>query len=217
MPLALDPQLEKLLVDTAPYLSCDECFERLDEYVELEPMHPAQRCTPESVAGHSLYERAHPYLQAYPGGVLDTSDCRFEAVSAKATLVTGMRWEAAERYTEFADTLEQHNNHEVASLFRTMAEHEGKHARRIMAEMGWKEAPALPAHAPQLATQRLRRDLVVLLAPLVPRLDADLVAAPDQLPAERGRLARARTPAQMRARRAISRPRVAEISCVGFP
>lgn len=54
---------------------------------------------------------------------------------------------AAERYTEFADALEQHNNHEVASLFRTMAEHEGQHARRIMAEMGWREAPVLPPHA----------------------------------------------------------------------
>jgi rubrerythrin len=58
-----------------------------------------------------------------------------------------MEQEAAERYTEFADTLEQHNNHEVAVLFRTMAEHEGKHARRIMAEMGWKQAPALPPNA----------------------------------------------------------------------
>ncbi len=35
-----------------------------------------------------------------------------------------MEQDAAERYTEFADTLEQHNNHEVATLFRTMAEHE---------------------------------------------------------------------------------------------
>lgn len=56
-----------------------------DEYVELEPMHPAQRCTPESVAGHSLYERAHPYRQAYPGGVLDTEQTAFEQVSERAT------------------------------------------------------------------------------------------------------------------------------------
>jgi hypothetical protein len=56
-----------------------------DEYVELEPMHPAQRCTPASVAAHSLYERTHPYTQAYPGGVLDTSATRFEQVSERAT------------------------------------------------------------------------------------------------------------------------------------
>jgi rubrerythrin len=58
-----------------------------------------------------------------------------------------MELEANERYTEFADTLELHNNHEVAKLFRTMAHHEGKHARRIMAEMGWREPPALPLDA----------------------------------------------------------------------
>jgi hypothetical protein len=60
-----------------------------DEYVELEPMHPAQRCTPESVAGHSLYERAHPYHQAYPGGVLDTSHTTYEQVSERVTRYWG--------------------------------------------------------------------------------------------------------------------------------
>jgi len=56
-----------------------------DDYVELEPMHPDQRCTPASVAGHSLYERVHPYTQAYPGGVLDTSGTVYEQVSDRAT------------------------------------------------------------------------------------------------------------------------------------
>lgn len=63
-----------------------------DEYVELEPMHPAQRCTPESVAGHSLYERAHPYHQAYPGGMLDTSRTVYEQVSERATRFWGSRF-----------------------------------------------------------------------------------------------------------------------------
>lgn len=56
-----------------------------DEYVQLEPMHPNQRCTPASVAGHSLYERVHPYTQAYPGGVLDTSGTIYEQVSERTT------------------------------------------------------------------------------------------------------------------------------------
>lgn len=63
-----------------------------DDWVELEAMHPAQRCTPESVAGHSLYERVHPYHQAYPGGVLDTSETRFEQVSEKATRFSGSKF-----------------------------------------------------------------------------------------------------------------------------
>jgi rubrerythrin len=59
-------------------------------------------------------------------------------------LALAMENEAAERYAEFADAMEMHNNLEVAALFRRMAEIEGKHAAQIMAEMGWTEAPALP-------------------------------------------------------------------------
>jgi rubrerythrin len=59
-------------------------------------------------------------------------------------LALAMENEAAERYAEFADAMEMHNNLEVAALFRKMAEIEGKHATQIMAEMGWTEPPALP-------------------------------------------------------------------------
>jgi rubrerythrin len=57
-----------------------------------------------------------------------------------------MEREAVDRYTQFADALEMHNNTEVAALFRTMAGYEAKHAERIMAEMGWTEAPPVPDH-----------------------------------------------------------------------
>jgi len=40
--------------------------------------------------------------------------------------------------------MEMHNNLEVAALFRKMADIEGRHAAQIMAEMGWKEPPAMP-------------------------------------------------------------------------
>jgi hypothetical protein len=69
-----------------------------DGYVELEPMHPAQRCTPESVAGHSLYERVHPYTQAYPGGVLDTSETVYEQVGARVTRLRNSRFVDDPRY-----------------------------------------------------------------------------------------------------------------------
>lgn len=55
--------------------------------------------------------------------------------------------DAVQRYTEFADTLETHNNREVAALFRTMAGYEAKHVTQVMQTMGWKEPPAL-ARAP---------------------------------------------------------------------
>jgi rubrerythrin len=53
-----------------------------------------------------------------------------------------MEQEAVQRYTEFADAMEMHNNTEVAALFRTMAGYEGKHAQEILAQMGWTEATA---------------------------------------------------------------------------
>lgn len=52
-----------------------------------------------------------------------------------------MELEAVERYTEFADAMETHNNLEVASMFRTMAGYESKHAAQIMQDMGWTESP----------------------------------------------------------------------------
>lgn len=61
-----------------------------------------------------------------------------------------MELDAAERYNEFADMMETHNNPEVAQWFRRMAEVEGKHASQIMSEMGWSEAPSGLRTAPLL-------------------------------------------------------------------
>ena len=52
-----------------------------------------------------------------------------------------MESEAAQRYAEFADAMETHNNLEVAALFRKMANIETGHVQAIMSEMGWREAP----------------------------------------------------------------------------
>ena len=52
-----------------------------------------------------------------------------------------MESEAAQRYAEFADAMETHNNPEVAALFRKMANIETGHAQAIMSEMGWREPP----------------------------------------------------------------------------
>lgn len=55
-----------------------------------------------------------------------------------------MENEAAQRYAELADAMETHNNRDVAELFRRMAAIEAKHAQKIMAEMKWHSAPAVP-------------------------------------------------------------------------
>jgi rubrerythrin len=56
-------------------------------------------------------------------------------------LALQMELEAAARYGELADTMEVHNNPEVANLFRRMATIEAGHAKQIMDDMGWSEAP----------------------------------------------------------------------------
>lgn len=62
------------------------------EAVEFEPMHPQQRCTPASVASHSLYEREDAFSHALPGGVLDLRGCVYEVVDDRRTRVRGARW-----------------------------------------------------------------------------------------------------------------------------
>ncbi len=70
-----------------------------DDHVECEPLNPERRCTPLSVANHSLHENASPIHHIEPGGVLDTEACRFEAVSDRAVRVSGMQWQPADTYT----------------------------------------------------------------------------------------------------------------------
>ncbi len=60
-----------------------------------------------------------------------------------------MELDAAQRYSEFADMMEIHNNPEVGQWFRKMAVIEGKHAAQIMAEMGWTEVPTMVGSAPR--------------------------------------------------------------------
>jgi rubrerythrin len=55
-----------------------------------------------------------------------------------------MELEATERYAQFAEQLDTHNNREVAQLFRKLAAVEALHAKRILEEMRWPTMPALP-------------------------------------------------------------------------
>ena len=52
--------------------------------------------------------------------------------------------EASERYAEFADAMDVHNNREVAELFRKLARIEHRHAEQVLEEMGWLSSPPAP-------------------------------------------------------------------------
>jgi rubrerythrin len=55
-----------------------------------------------------------------------------------------MELDAAERYATLADAMEEHNNPEVAELFRKLARIEQLHADRILEEHLGRRAPELP-------------------------------------------------------------------------
>jgi hypothetical protein len=64
--------------------------------VLVTAMHPDQRCTVASVAGHAMYERSSPYFEYVAGGQLDMTHCEYKQVSDKTTRVTGAKFFPAE-------------------------------------------------------------------------------------------------------------------------
>ena len=67
--------------------------------IVVEATNPIRFCTPNSVAAQSLHENPHPHLHQEPGGMLDTTDCTFTAVSDRAVRVEGMQWRPDDVYT----------------------------------------------------------------------------------------------------------------------
>jgi rubrerythrin len=76
-----------------------------------------------------------------PDGRPATASSPFADFMAQAI---AMEQEAAQRYEEFADAMETHNNREVAAIFRKLANIESRHADELLAEMGWSELPIVP-------------------------------------------------------------------------
>ena len=63
-----------------------------EDYVMVEPTNPIRQCTPVSCANHSLHENSSPNIFIEPGGILDGTDVRFEAISDRAVKISGMQW-----------------------------------------------------------------------------------------------------------------------------
>ncbi len=70
-----------------------------EDHMDCEPCNPIRCCTPLSIANHSLHENSSPIHHIEPGGMLDTSDCRFDALSDRAVRISGMKWNPASQYT----------------------------------------------------------------------------------------------------------------------
>jgi hypothetical protein len=65
----------------------------------LESQNPMRKCTPLSIAAHSLYEQPNPYFMVEPGGTLDTREAEYIALDDRIVAVQGSRWHEAEQYT----------------------------------------------------------------------------------------------------------------------
>ena len=77
---------------------CMFAWVRKDHFV-MEAPDPQLRCTPQSIASHSLYENADPYKLVECSGTLDLTNSRYEALSERAVKVTGSAFIPAPRYT----------------------------------------------------------------------------------------------------------------------
>ncbi|MBS0321990.1 MAG: acyclic terpene utilization AtuA family protein [Proteobacteria bacterium] len=69
------------------------------DHFDLEPLDPALRCSPLSVAAHSLYENADPYRLVESSGTLDLTHADYEALDDRRVRVRGSRFEPATTYT----------------------------------------------------------------------------------------------------------------------
>lgn len=70
-----------------------------DDHFTIKPMSPGARCTPLSVAAHTMYEKSRPDLLPGPDGILDVGTCEYRQVSDRTVQVSGSRHCDAERPT----------------------------------------------------------------------------------------------------------------------
>ena len=70
-----------------------------DDHFDIEPMDPEARCSPQSVASHSLYENADPFLITEPSGTIDSNGATYEALDDRTVRVRGSVFRPSDRTT----------------------------------------------------------------------------------------------------------------------
>ena len=69
------------------------------DHFEVEAPDPDLRCSPQSIASHSLYENADPFRLVESSGTLDLTNSKYEAISERKVRVSGSAFIPAQRYT----------------------------------------------------------------------------------------------------------------------
>jgi hypothetical protein len=70
-----------------------------EDSFSVRPFGPGLRCTAQSVAAHSLYETANPFLFTEPSGTLDISASTYEQEDDVTVRVTGSWFTSASEYS----------------------------------------------------------------------------------------------------------------------
>ena len=65
----------------------------------IEPLDPELKCTPQSVAAHSLYENADPYIILESKGAINLKNVKYEALDDRTVKVSGSEFIIADNYT----------------------------------------------------------------------------------------------------------------------
>ncbi|TDT76772.1 uncharacterized protein DUF1446 [Litoreibacter halocynthiae] len=65
----------------------------------ISPMGAEARATPHTVSAHMLYENSNPDILYEPGGYLDVSAAKYEALDDRRVRVSGSEWVVSDRYT----------------------------------------------------------------------------------------------------------------------
>jgi hypothetical protein len=80
--------------------AADCMFARIrEDHFDIEPLDLNARCTPQTIAAHTLYENANPFLLTEPSGVIDTEQAGYHALCDRVVRVTGSRFRQAAQYT----------------------------------------------------------------------------------------------------------------------
>lgn len=58
----------------------------------ITPMAETANASPETVSAHMLYENSDPFILTEPGGVLDVTEAKYQAIDEKRVRVEGSRW-----------------------------------------------------------------------------------------------------------------------------
>jgi hypothetical protein len=70
-----------------------------DDYFVVGPPNPEMRCTPQSVAAHSLYENSNPIFLIEPSGILDISQTVYEPYNQREVIIKGSIMRNTKDYT----------------------------------------------------------------------------------------------------------------------